>query len=195
MLSQFKNKVFTFAELLWLFPFLRRFAFNIFKKCIYPFCLALIGVFLAENKMVLSFVFRFCDCHQGHWLVSWSFSMQKYGLAFLNRSEQVHSPQSNENSSKFWREIIPEKRKKEKTVRRQMKIEPGYLSSPAQNLLTLQNFVKTTDGLQIDWVFVVWVVLVVFKPCKALAGEVKGWMSMNGFERMKRLFARPTVSG
>ena len=125
-------------------------------------------------------------------------------LKFFDAKIRFGVPKSEWTSSfstKQWKllQILkrnnPWEKEKEKTVRRQMKIEPGYLSSPRQNLLTLQNFVKTTDGLQIDWVFVVWVVLVVFKPCKALAGEVKGWMSMNGFERMKRLFARPTVSG
>ena len=149
--------------------------------------------FLAENKMVLSFVFWFWD-----WPRRPLADFLKFGYVKI-RFGVPKSEWTSSFSSELWKHLDILKRKnpekKKKPISHQMKKDPGYLSSPRQNLLTLQNFVKTTDGLQIDWVFVVWVVLVVFKPCKALAGEVKGWMSMNGFERMKRLVERPTVSG
>ena len=69
--------------------------------------------------------------------------MPIYHLSGLNPINQVHSPQNNENSVQFCGDFFAVKRKKTKTVRRQMKIDQGYLSSPLQNWSAFHNFAKT----------------------------------------------------
>ena len=64
---QTKNKVFTFAEFLGLFLFLRRFALNISKKWMYQLNRSLSGAFWSTTKPVLSFDLRFCDWGCVHW--------------------------------------------------------------------------------------------------------------------------------
>ena len=106
--------------------------------------------------------------------------MQKYDLAVLNRVEHFLSPQPVEKLVQFCGEFSNEKKKKRsKAVRRQAKIGPGYLSNPAQNSVSLQNFIMTTTrSLKIDCVFLLFRLLK--KPCIALIGVRKGVRGVRG---------------
>ena len=118
-----------------------------------------------------------------------------YHLSSLNPINRVHSPQNNENSVQFCGDFVVEKRKRTKPVRRQMKIERGYLSSPLPNLSAFQNFAKTRHSHQIDRVFVFLLVDLVVKsqvkPCSERGGERGEGVARRRFS----LVESPSISG
>ena len=84
----------------------------------------------------------------------------KIRLAFLNPIEQVHSPQNEDkNNTNFWRNCQWKEASFQDRLRRQMKIEQGYLSRGLHMSVGLADSWGPQEGLhQIDWILFLLVV-------------------------------------
>ena len=78
--------------------------------------MALIRLFGKTTKQTLRLDCRFViwSKESGQFLPN--IISQKYDLAFLNRIEQVHSPQNDDKTTRVFKEIVYEKRKLSKRV-------------------------------------------------------------------------------
>ena len=156
-----KSECWQFAEFFGLFLFLGRFALNSFKKCICPVNLKLIGLFSPKTKLTL----RFDQC-----FVIWSkesgqfhpkIISQKYSLAFLNRIEQVHSPQNGEKSTQVLSKLSMRKGKLSKRVSPPNGNRPGVfkrgdLRAQSDSLHREDHRMVFTNWLTLLFCLVVW---------------------------------------
>ena len=119
----------------------------LFRNGLSPFTLlVLIGAIGGEIKTVVE-VWCFISDNSSQPLVHFlKFDSPTFILSFYFRFIPVHFPQNNDDLSMISTKIVDEKSQTHMWVSPPNPKPSGYLSSPLQNWLSFQNFVKTVKS-------------------------------------------------
>ena len=185
MVSQIKNKRFTFAEFFGLFLFLRRLALNISKKWMCPFNRSLIGAFGGENKTGLEF------CPSVLWLGLWPLANSlKYFIAKI----RLGGPKSGWTlsfSSKRWKcgsllwRFVQRKKKKNKFSSPPSENRRRVFKQPSSEQTVTSKSPQDREGL-FNWLNLIllllwfWKLKGLVKPCKVWGNVTEGWKRSEG---------------